>query len=361
MSEQLGEKTEQATPRKLEEALKKGQFPRSAEVQTVFVLAAALLALMFTGSEIWHQLGLTLSATLGHLHEFSVIPTDMQRQFIDAVLVVVKCVWPVLLATMLGGLLAGGIQSRFQTASEALTMDWSRMNPAAGLKRLVSMKAAAPAAMAILKLSAIMLLSYGEVKSVLGDPIFYSTVSAGRIAEFLAQASLKIIIRVALVMAVIAAMDYAYQFWKTSQDLMMTKQEVKEESKNMEANAAVKAQQRRRRRAKTQGQMLLDVSTADVIITNPTHLAVALRYDPQKMKAPKIVAKGARLNAQRIREIAKQHQVPIIENKPLARMMFRYGKVGGEIPAQLYAAVAEVLAWVYRTNRYRYYVEQNRA
>jgi len=103
------------------------------------------------------------------------------------------------------------------------------------------------------------------------------------------------------------------------------------------------------------------VSTADVIITNPTHLAVALRYDPQKMKAPKIVAKGARLNAQRIREIAKQHQVPIIENKPLARMMFRYGKVGGEIPAQLYAAVAEVLAWVYRTNRYHYYVEQNRA
>ena len=141
----------------------------------------------------------------------------------------------------------------------------------------------------------------------------------------------------------------------------MTKQEVKEESKNMEANAAVKAQQRRRRRAKTQQQMLLDVSTADVIITNPTHLAVALRYDPQKMKAPKIVAKGARFNAQRIREMAKQHQVPVIENKPLARMMFRYGKVGGEIPAQLYAAVAEVLAWVYRTNRYRYYVEQNRA
>jgi flagellar biosynthetic protein FlhB len=105
--------------------------------------------------------------------------------------------------------------------------------------------------------------------------------------------------------------------------------------------------------------MLLEVPKADVILTNPTHLAIALRYDRKTMKAPKIVAKGSRLNAQKIREIAGQHQVPIMENKPLARMLFKYGKVGGEIPAELYAAVAEVLAWVYRVNRYRYYSEQN--
>jgi flagellar biosynthetic protein FlhB len=105
--------------------------------------------------------------------------------------------------------------------------------------------------------------------------------------------------------------------------------------------------------------MLLDVPKADVIVTNPTHFAVALRYDRKTMKAPKIVAKGTRLNALRIREIATQHQVPIVENKPLARMMFKYGKVGGEIPAQLFGAVAEILAYVYRINRYRYYAEQN--
>jgi flagellar biosynthetic protein FlhB len=105
--------------------------------------------------------------------------------------------------------------------------------------------------------------------------------------------------------------------------------------------------------------MLLDVPKADVIVTNPTHLAIALRYDRKTMKAPRILAKGSRLNALRIRELAKQHQVPILENKPLARVMFKYGKVGGEIPAQLYAAVAEILAWVYRVNRYRYYTEQN--
>ena len=107
------------------------------------------------------------------------------------------------------------------------------------------------------------------------------------------------------------------------------------------------------------GQMLLEIPKADVVLTNPTHLAVALRYDRKTMKAPRIIAKGSRLNALRIREIAARHQVPVIENKPLARMMFKYGHVGGEIPAQLYLAVAEVLAYVYRMNRYRYYAAEN--
>jgi len=134
---------------------------------------------------------------------------------------------------------------------------------------------------------------------------------------------------------------------------------VKEELKNSEGDPRMKARQRRRRTTKTQRQMLLEVPQADVILTNPTHLAIALRYDRKSMKAPKIVAKGSRLNALKIREIATQHQIPIMENKPLARMLFKYGRVGGEVPAELYAAVAEVLAWVYRVNRFRYYSEQN--
>ena len=116
---------------------------------------------------------------------------------------------------------------------------------------------------------------------------------------------------------------------------------------------------RRRRKTKSQRQMLQEVPQADVVVTNPTHLAIALRYDRKTMKAPRIVAKGSRLNALRIREIAAAHKVPIIENKPLARMMFKHGRVGGEVPAELFAAVAEVLAWVYRVNRFRYYSEQN--
>ena len=193
----------------------------------------------------------------------------------------------------------------------------------------------------------------------MGDPIFHSSVSVARIAEFMADSSEKILVRVTLSLVVIAAVDYAYKFWKTNQDLMMTKEEVKDESKNTEGDPKNEGPPAPPpARSMTKRKMLAEVPKADVIVTNPTHIAIALRYDRKTMKAPKIVAKGIRMNAQQIREIAKEHQVPIVENKPLARLMFKYGKVGGEIPAQLYAAVAEVLAWVYRVNAYRYYREQ---
>jgi flagellar biosynthetic protein FlhB len=175
----------------------------------------------------------------------------------------------------------------------------------------------------------------------------------------MADSSLKILTQVTLSLVVIAGVDYAYKFWKNNQDLMMTREEMKDENKNTEGNPQVKGRLRRRRQAMTKRKMLAEVPKADVIVTNPTHFAIALRYDRKTMKAPRIVAKGTRLNALRIREIALEHQVPIVENKPLARLMFKYGVVGGEIPAQLYAAVAEVLAWVYRVNAYRYYREQS--
>jgi flagellar biosynthesis protein FlhB len=138
----------------------------------------------------------------------------------------------------------------------------------------------------------------------------------------------------------------------------MSREELREEMKNNEGNQQIKAA-RRRRRAPSKAKMLAEIPKADVVVTNPTHIAIALRYDRKTMRAPKVVAKGIRLNAQLIRELAQKHQVPILENKPLARMLFKHGRVGGEVPAQFYSAVAEVLAWVYRVNRYRYYTEQN--
>jgi flagellar biosynthesis protein FlhB len=361
MSNHVGEKTEQATPKHLEEALKKGQFARSPEVQTLFVLMAGFLALKFTGPELWNRLVTAQVSILGHLHEFTLTTDAMQRYAIDSALTFAACAGPIVVAVLLGGLLAGGIQSRFQTASEALSTDWERVNPVAGLQRLFSMRSGVQALLSLLKLGVIGGLSYAEVRSVLEDPIFNSAVDVARIAGFLAESSLRIGLRVGFAIAVLAAIDYGYQLWRTQRDLMMTKEEVKEELKNSEGNPHMKARQRRRRQSKSFRQMLAEVPKADVIVTNPTHIAIALRYDRKTMKAPKIVAKGTRLNALKIREIAGQHQIPIIENKPLARMMFKYGKVGGEIPAQLYAAVAEVLAWVYGVNRYRYYAEQNAA
>jgi flagellar biosynthetic protein FlhB len=135
---------------------------------------------------------------------------------------------------------------------------------------------------------------------------------------------------------------------------------LKEEAKSTEGNPMAK-NARRRRKTASKAKQLAEVAKADVVVTNPTHIAVALRYDRKTMKAPKVIAKGIRLNAQKIREIAAQHQVPILENKPLARMLFKHGKVGAEVPSQMFAAVAEVLAWVYRINRYRYFAERNQA
>jgi flagellar biosynthetic protein FlhB len=220
-------------------------------------------------------------------------------------------------------------------------------------------RAAAPAAIAGIKLAVILALSYQVIATIVRDPIFFTVVDVPRIAAFLAEASLKLILRIGFALIVLAAVDYGYQLWRTSQDLRMTREEVKDEVKNQEGDPKMKSRLRTRRRQISQRKMLADVPKADVIITNPTHLAIALRYDRRRMGAPRVVAKGARLNALRIREIARQHQIPIIENKPLARTLFKYGRVGGEIPAQLYVAVAEILAYVYRTNAYRYYREQN--
>jgi flagellar biosynthesis protein FlhB len=360
MAEHVGEKTEQATPKRLEEALKKGQFARSPEVQTVFVLCGGLIALRVAGLDGWHKLAYVLTGIFSNLDRISLVQDNMQMHLINGSLLFAMCVGPVVLCTLIAGLIAGGIQSRFTTASEALEPNWDRINPMSGFKRIFSVQALVPSGLSLLKLGIIGVVCWIGVRNILQDPIFFSAISPAEIARFLSDTSFQLATRVILALVAIAGADYGYQYWKTNRDLMMTKEELKEEMKNMEGDPQMKARMRRRRRTKTQRQMLLEVPKADVIVTNPTHLAIALKYDRTTMKAPKIIAKGSRLNALRIREVATQHNVPIMENKPLARMLFKYGRVGGEVPAELYAAVAEVLAWVYRVNRFRYYSEQNR-
>jgi flagellar biosynthetic protein FlhB len=298
---------------------------------------------------------------LGHLHDTPLALSAMQRYAINGALFLGHCVWPVLAATVTGGLLAGAVQTRFRTTSEALGVNWERLNPLEGFKRVFSRRAAVSTGIGIAKLSLVITLSYGVIKGVLSDPIFHSSVNVARIAAFMAESSIKLIVQVGMCLVILAAIDYAYKLWQNNQDLRMSKVELTEETKNTEGDPKVKAQMRRRRQAMSKRKRLAEVPRADVVVTNPTHLAVALRYDRKTMKAPRVVAKGARLNALRIREIARQHQVPIVENKALAQVLFKYGREGGEIPAQLYAVVAEVLAWVYRVNAYRYYRERCQA
>lgn len=357
--EKLGEKTEQPTPRKLEEALKKGQIPRSAEVQTVCVLMGGLTALLFSGREIWQNLANTTVLTLSHLHDTEISANSLQAYGVSGVLMVLKCAGPVVLGAGLAGLVAGATQSRFNTASEVLAINWNRINPIEGFQRFFGNRSLVPISISIAKLIFVIAIAWTQIRDILSDPIFTTAVSVARLAEFLGTTGMHLLARIGLSLFIIAAADYGYQFWRNKQDLMMTKQELKEEAKSSEANQQVKSARRKRKKIK-KAKALADVATADVVVTNPTHIAIALRYDRKTMKAPKVVAKGIRLNALQIREIAQKHQVPIMENKPLARMLFKHAKVGGEVPTHLYAAVAEVLAWVYRVNRYRYYTEQNK-
>jgi flagellar biosynthetic protein FlhB len=359
MSEQAGEKTENATGKRLEEALKKGQIARSPEVQTVFVMGGALLALGLTGGEIWRAMAQSCISTLSHLHDTPITLDAMQSYAIAGALVLGHCVWPIMAATVTGGLLAGGIQTRFRASPDAVDINWERLNPVQGFKRLFSLRSTVATCLGIVKLTVVIMLCYHVIQKILADPIFNSSVNVARIAAFMADSSFKIVLQVGVSLIVLAAADYGYKFWQTNEDLKMTKEEVKEENKSTEGDPAIKARIRRRRQAMSKRKMLAEVPKADVVVVNPTHIAIALRYDRKTMKAPKIVAKGIRLNALQIRRIAEEHQVPVVENQPLARLMFKYGRVGGEIPAQLYAAVAEILAWVYRVNAYRYYREQS--
>lgn len=354
------EKTEQPTPRRLEDAQKRGQIPRSTEIQTVMVLLGGVGALDLFGGESWSILQGAVTGTLSHLHDISLSTTSIQGHAVRGALILLACAGPLVLSAMIAGLVAGGLQSRFQTASEVLGLHWEKLNPVTGLQRVFSLRSGVPTLIAFVKLAVLITLIYSTVHAVLSDPIFASTVQLGRIAEFMAGACFQIFRRVIIALTIIAAADYGYQYWRTWNDLMMTRDELKEETKNQEGNAQVKGARRKRMRI-SQRKMLADVPTADVVVTNPTHIAIALRYDATTMKAPRLVAKGIRLNAARIREIARQHQIPILENKPLARLLFKHGRVGGEVPAQLYLAVAEVLAWVYRTNPYRYYTAASRS
>ena len=360
MSESSGEKTELPTQRKLEDAIKRGQTPRSAEVQTVFILLGGVAALSFSGRETWQMFVNTLVQTFSHLHDTSISIDSLQGYGVTSALMLMKCVGPFVVATVLATLIAGALQNRFQTASEVLTPNWERLNPISGFSRLFSTKSLVTTAFAVVKFTVVFALTFSEIKKILLDPIFSTSVSVGRLAEFLGQTGMSILLRVSLALLVIAAADYGYQFWQVGRDLMMTKEEVKEESKSTEGNPQMKAA-RRRRRSTSKAKQLAEVAKADVIVTNPTRIAIALRYDRKTMKAPKVVAKGIRLNAAKIRELAAKHQIPMMENKPLARMLFKHAKVGGEIPSNLFSAVAEVLAWVYRVNRYRYYAERNQS
>jgi flagellar biosynthetic protein FlhB len=262
---------------------------------------------------------------------------------------------PVLAACVGAALLVGGIQSGFHLSTKVVTFKLDGLNPVAGFQRIWSKNTAIKAGIDLLKLIAIGFTLYLGARTLMMDPLFSAPVEASYLGTFINNAALTFFSRLLLSLGIIAALSYAWEKYKTNQELMMTKQEVKDEAKNSEGDQQVKGAMRRMARRLLQKQMLASVATADVVITNPTHYAVVLKYERGLDKAPVILAKGENRFAQRLKALAAQHGVPTVENKPVARMLFALGEVGEGIPQELYQAVAEILAVVYRTHRFYFH------
>lgn len=252
-------------------------------------------------------------------------------------------------------MLAGGLQSGFNLTPKALGFKWERLNLVQGYERIFSKQVFVHAGIESLKMVAIGGMLWVGARKLLLDPLFTAPVEASYLGKFISQASIELFSRLLVAMGLVAAISYGYEKFKVSRDLMMTREEVKEEMRSTEMDSRVKGFRRRLARRLLQKQMLSAVATADVVITNPTHYAVALKYERNKDKAPVVLAKGENRFAMRLKAIAIENGVPIVENKPVARVLYSMAKVGETIPTDLYRVVAEILAVVYRTHRYYFH------
>jgi flagellar biosynthetic protein FlhB len=349
------QKTEQPTEKRLSDAHERGQFAKSHELTVLFSVTAALGVLGFTAPAAAHDIA---EYAVGIFTRFASMPVERDTvtvQFGELLLTTGRALAPMLVACVGAVLLAGGVQSGFRLTPKVATFKVENLDIVAGFGRLFSKQIFAKGGIDLLKLVAIGSALWLGARGLMFDPMFNSPIEAAYLGTFLNHATLLFLTRLVLALGVVAAISYGYEKFKTSRDMMMTRQEVKDERRQAEGDMHSKAAMRRMARRLMQKQMLSAVKTADVVVTNPTHFAVALKYERGQDKAPVVLAKGESRFAQRIKALAAEHGVPTVENKPVARLLFAMGKVGETIPTELYHAVAEILAVVYRTHRYYFH------
>ena len=350
-----GEKTEEPTAKRKADARKKGQVGRSQEVNAAFVLLVGFLILRLLGGNAIAEIMNYSTYIFGNLNA-DINEESIMQMFIGMIILLAKTSMPLMVFIMIIGLAMNIAQVGFMFTTEQLQFNPGKLGPISGFKRMFSKRSLVELVKSLIK---IVIIGY-FVFSYLSDEIFqipkliYMDLMAGlnKMSDSIFTLAFKII----GVFMIMAAMDYAYQKWQNNQDLKMSKQEVKEEFKQQEGDPKIKGKIRQKQRQMAMARMMQEVPKADVIVTNPTHFAVALKYE-SGMSAPIVVAKGQDLVAQKIKELARESRIPIVENKPLARAIYAAVEVGGVIPQELYKAVAEVLAYVYRLknkNRNKY-------
>jgi flagellar biosynthetic protein FlhB len=348
-------KTELPTEKRLREAAAEGNFAKTPDIHTVFVLSAALGVISFYGREQTMKLALIAEGIFGGLARYQITVAAVGEWAALAARTMMGFVLPVCSTCAVAGVAAGLLQSRFQLSPKVLELKFSRLNPANGMKRIFSGQSYVKLGTDSLKLSIVGTILWRALRNILSDPMFYTPVAPTRIGTFIEQSFSSLLGRCIFALGSIAAINFLYQRRRVGDELKMSKQEVKDENKQTEGDPRLRAMRRQLARRRLQKQMLSAVPTADVVITNPTHFAIALKYQRGTDKAPVVLAKGENIFAQRIKAIAAEHEVPMVENKPVARMLFKHGKVGKPIPSELYKAVAEILAFVYKTHRYYFH------
>ena len=343
------EKTEKATPKKREEARKKGQVAISREVSSAMVMLASLGFFYFAGSWMFWNLSEIITKVYQNIGtmRFNTI-NDASIFSLEVLNSLLAILIPFLLPLAILGLVGNIVQVGLKFSTEAISPKLSKLNPISGIKRLVSLKSWVELAKSILKLLFIGTIAYFLVKGELTSFPLLVHQEVGQILVFIARVAIKISFFVCLALVILAVLDFLYQRWQYEQDLKMTKQEVKDEQKQTYGDPKVKSRIRSVQMEMARRRMMEAVPEADVVITNPTHFAIALKFNADDMVAPRVLAKGAGHVAQRIKEIAAEHQVPVVEDKPLAQALYKMVELGDYIPAELYRAVAEVLAYVYR-------------
>lgn len=347
MEDNREQRTEQPTHYRLEKAREKGKVVKSNELTSALVVIGGLVALKLLYP--WF-VSAASESTQYYLGNPPCVETvgDTQSLLSGVIVKGFRLLSPYLVAILGIAILANYIQVGWMFSTEPLALSLDKINPIAGAKRLFSLKSLFKTAINLAKATLVGVVFYKSIKASLPEYMTLSDCSIRQTIDFMAAEAFAIAMKATLILVVLGFVDYAYQRRDYIKNLMMTKQEVKDEHKELEGSPLIKSRIRSRQIALARQRMMEEVPKADVVVTNPVFIAVALRYDLKKMNAPVVVAKGQRLIAEKIKEVATAHGIPVLENKPLARSLYELVEVGSEIPASLYKAVAEILSYVYR-------------
>ncbi|RMF60815.1 MAG: flagellar biosynthesis protein FlhB [Calditrichaeota bacterium] len=352
MAEDFQEKTEQPTPKRLMEAREKGNIPKSTEVNSALVLLAGIGLVYWGGGMIYHKLSLLSKNIFNGGYLAPLQPVNLKSYLLDGLSLIGWPTFLLMVGIMVIGLTASISQVGFVFTLEPLIPKPEKINPLKGFKKILfSSRTVEELFKNLLKLVIVISIGYLALKSYLHQFPLLIDQSVGDIAHFMFKGAISITFKIALALVVIAGADYAFQRFEHLKNLRMTRQEVKEEHKQTEGDPKIKARIRSMQMEIARRRMMQEVPKADVVITNPTHYAVALKYEPGKMASPKVVAKGKNRIALKIKEIALANGVPVMEDPPLARALYEVVEIDQEVPEKFFKAVAEVLAYVYKIKK----------